>query len=80
MMPCYTDDTSDDVIYLYYEEPKVFIPESVFEWYEEYEYYKEFNGAPNFNEVSSRFIEMKNTYNGYLSFWDKPRANNEGYS
>lgn len=79
-MPCWIDDTDENVIDMYYEEPKYFIPDSVMTWFDEYEYHKEFHTAPKYHEVSCRFVEMKNLYNGYLNFWSQPRANNEGYS
>lgn len=81
MMPLWIDDSEDDALYQYFEEPKNFIPQSVFDFYDEYQYYKDFTGsAPNYRECPARFLEMKNVYEGYLSFWSKPRANNEGYS
>lgn len=79
-MPSWIDDTEDETIYMYYEEPKNFIPDSVWSWFDEYEYYSDFNSAPSYNAISSRFVEMKNTYKAYLNFWSQPRANNEGYS
>lgn len=79
MIPLFTDET-DDEIFLYYEHPKNFIPNSVIEWYEEYKYYKDFNVAPSFNDCNLKFLEAKTTYEYYSQYWKTPRVNNEGYS
>lgn len=81
MMPLWVDDTEEKVIYQYFEHPRHFITENVLEWFDEYQYYKEFSGtAPKYESVSCRFIEAKNIYEGYLQFWKTPNVNNEGYS
>lgn len=78
MMPVFVDE-EETVIYCYYEHPKNFIPSNCHDWHLEYEYYKDFGGAPSFDECSLRFIEAKHTYEGYLRYW-RNRENNEGHS
>ena len=81
MMALWIDDTEDDVIYEYYDNPSKHIAPVLLEWYEEYRYYQDFQGtAPRFDDCNLRFLEAKGVYERYLAFWDRPQVNNEGYS
>jgi hypothetical protein len=81
MTALFYDDTDGETIYEYYDHPKKHIPPVLLDWFEEYSYYKEFQGtAPSFDDCNLRFLEAKNVYESYLEFWKRPNVNNEGYS
>jgi hypothetical protein len=47
----------------YYACPIRFIPQSVYEWYAEYSYYKQFPGAARpYERISNKFVEASNVY------------------
>lgn len=79
MIPLFIHET-DDAIYQYYESPENFIPPNVFEFMDEVNFYKSFQGGLKYEECSSRFIEAKKLYDSYLAEWSRPNSNNGGYS
>lgn len=79
MMPLFYDE-EETIIYAYYDHPRKHIPQSVLDWFTEYDYYKTFGSAPSFNECCLRFLETKELYETYLRYWARSDANNQGYS
>jgi hypothetical protein len=78
MVPLFYDE-EETIIYCYYDHPRKHIPTNCLDWHLEYEYYKDFGGAPSFDECSLRFLEAKQVYESYLRHWNS-RENNKGQS
>lgn len=78
MMPLFYDE-EETIIYAYYDHPRKHIPTTILDWHLEYEYYKDFGGAPKFDECSLRFLEAKQLYETFLRHWSSVK-NNEGQS
>ena len=64
----------------YYVNPDRFIPNSAYDFIREMDYYEKFGNAPEFKKSSSRFIDAVNLYKYYVSYWQNPTTNKEGFS
>lgn len=75
-MGCETSDTlvwADGHDNFFYSCPMRFITEDILDWYQEYEYYAEFNCAPEYSIQSCRFIDAWIAYKNYFKLYDSDR-------
>lgn len=62
------EDKEANVIYRYWNCPKKFIPVSIYKWYNEYKYHKNFPSAimPAYENIARRFITAVEVYESTL--------------
>jgi len=71
-------DEKEDVIIEYWNCPRLFIPPAILDWYNIYQYHKEFPGASMLSSTAqnSRFLKAYYTYTNHLSEFEKAMRKN----